>query len=64
MKKLYLLFFLLLGFQLTFGQQKTAIVNVNFQSAGIDSVANELQRQTGYRFYYDADCQLNNDCCC
>lgn len=55
MKHLYLFFILLaVGIQTTFSQQKSSLLSVNFQSAGIDKFTAELQQQTGYRFYYDA----------
>src|ERR1700744_6401869 len=44
---------LLICAQTLFAQQKK--LNINFQSADVNRVANELQQQSGYRFFYDAN---------
>jgi len=55
MKQIYLFIALLfIGLQTTLGQQSAKLISVNFQAESIDRVATELQQQTGYHFYYDA----------
>jgi hypothetical protein len=57
MKKLYLLFYCLLGLS-TFAMAQQAgpkLIDVNFQQATITQFVSELETKTGYYFYYEAD---------
>ena len=57
MKKIYLLFYCLLGFaSFTNAQQLSSrLIDVNFQQATISQLVTDLETKTGYYFYYEAN---------